>query len=113
MKPIFISMVLLLSLAAMSVKGYGHDKALVLEGPYLGQKSPGSIPEVYASATVSTGHRDHSGFFTPEGKYFFFNRNPGRKGTDGDIYWVDAKKIETPRPESRSENMRSPASGEE
>lgn len=46
----------------------------VLEGPYLGQKLPGLTPEVFAPRIVSTEHRDHSPFFTPDMKEFYFTR---------------------------------------
>ena len=42
--------------------------------PYLGQIPPGLTPEVFAPDIVSTEHRDHSGFFTPDMKEFYFTR---------------------------------------
>ena len=37
---------------------------------------------------------------TPDGKYMLFNRKVDDKGDDVDIYWVDAKIIESLRPKS-------------
>ncbi|WP_395374472.1 hypothetical protein [Marinicella sp. W31] len=46
--------------------------------------------------TINTEVREASAYVTPDGKYLFFNRSvsPG----NGDIFWVDAKIIETLRP---------------
>ena len=78
MKPIgiftVISIALLLSILTMSNKSYGHDKSPVLEGPYVGQKPPGSTPKAFAPSGLSTERRDHSGFFTPDMKEFYFTR---------------------------------------
>lgn len=46
----------------------------LIEGPYLGQKPPGSTPEPFAPGIVSTKHRDLSGFFSPDMKEFYFTR---------------------------------------
>ena len=54
MKYIFISIVLLFSIIAFSSNSYGQDEFPVLEGPYLGQKTPGLIPELFAPEIVST-----------------------------------------------------------
>ena len=45
-----------------------------LEGSYLGQKTPGSMPEVFALGVVSGEQRDFSGFFSPDMKEFYFTR---------------------------------------
>jgi hypothetical protein len=65
---------LLFSVLAMSSKSHGHDKSVVLEGPYLGQNLPGLTPEIFAVGFVSTKHRDGSGFFTPNMRAFYFTR---------------------------------------
>ena len=44
----------------------------LLEGPYLGQKPPGSIPEVFAPGIVSTDRWEMGGVFTPDMKEFYF-----------------------------------------
>ena len=78
MSPLFIA--LLLCALAMSGKSYGHDNPAVLEGPYLGQKTPGLTPEIFAPGFVSTEHRDGSGFFTPDMKGFYFTRKDNSSG---------------------------------
>lgn len=78
MKAIFI--ILVFSVLTMSSKSYGHEKSPVLKGPYLGQKPPGSTPQVFAPGFVSTEHRDFSGFFTPDMKEFYFTRRDNDSG---------------------------------
>jgi len=47
----------------------------VLKGPYLGQKLPGSRPEVFASDIISTEkHAEYDGHFSPDGREFYFTR---------------------------------------
>ena len=41
-------------------------KEPLLEGPYLGQKPPGSVAEVFAPGIVSTPHFDAFGVFSPD-----------------------------------------------
>ena len=69
---IFITV--LLSITTMSSKSYGHDKPVVLEGPYVGQKPPGNTPKAFTPSGLSTERRNHSGFFTPDMKEFYFTR---------------------------------------
>ncbi|GLR69594.1 hypothetical protein [Agaribacter marinus] len=66
--------ILLFSILLISSKSYSDDKFPLLEGPYLGQKPPGSVPKIFAPGYVSTKHRDHSGFFSPDMKAFYFTR---------------------------------------
>jgi len=51
-----------------------------LEGPYIGQKPPGLIPEAFAPRGLSTEHRDGNGFFTPDMKEFYFTRRNFKDG---------------------------------
>jgi len=53
MKPIYIFMLVLLSVQVMSNKSYSQDEFPVLEGPYFGQKPPGLTPEIFAPGIVS------------------------------------------------------------
>jgi hypothetical protein len=76
----YFLIVLLLSILSLSSKSYGHDKTLVLEGPYLGQKPPGSMPRVFAPSVLSIEHRDGSAFFTPDMKEFYFTRKDSKDG---------------------------------
>ncbi|MFC2169538.1 hypothetical protein ACFLRM_03080 [Acidobacteriota bacterium] len=43
-----------------------------LKGPYLGQKPPGKIPEIFAPGIVSTGFNERIAAFTPDGKEFHY-----------------------------------------
>lgn len=43
-----------------------------LKGPYLGQKPPGTTPEIFAPGIISTGHDELFGCFTPDGKEFYY-----------------------------------------
>ncbi len=44
----------------------------VLKGPYLGQKPPGMIPEIFAPGIVSTGMHEAALVFSPDGKLMSF-----------------------------------------
>jgi CubicO group peptidase (beta-lactamase class C family) len=57
-----------------------QDDQTVLTGPYLGQETPGLIPEVFAPGIVSTEHRDYSGFFSPDMQEFYFTRKNNEDG---------------------------------
>ncbi|WP_281561146.1 hypothetical protein [Thalassomonas sp. RHCl1] len=74
MKPLYIFWLLLLPFLTLGNKSYGDNKLPALEGPYLGQKPPGLIPEVFAPGIVSTKHRDLSAFFTPDMQALYFTR---------------------------------------
>jgi hypothetical protein len=43
---------------------------------------------------INTGTEENGAYVTPDGKYLFFNRN-------GDLYWLDAKIIETLDPNNK------------
>jgi WD40-like Beta Propeller Repeat len=77
MKRINIFMVLLLSILTMSSRSYSQDDFPVLKGPYLGQKPPGLIPEVFAPGIVSTKDWEIEGVFAPSMKEFYFARYRG------------------------------------
>ncbi len=72
MKRVYASMVLLLSVLMMSSCSHSQDEFQVLEGPYLGQKPPGSTPEAFAPGIVSTELYEYGGVFTPDMKEFYF-----------------------------------------
>ena len=44
----------------------------ILEGPYLGQKQPAKIPQLFAPGIVSTGMDDLNAVFSADGTEFFF-----------------------------------------
>lgn len=81
MKRIGISIILFLFILTMSSQSYSQDESLIIEGPYLGQKPPGLIPEVFAPGIVTTEHYEYNGVFTPDLKEFYFIRGAreGRK----------------------------------
>jgi len=56
-----------------------------LEGPYLGQKPPGLIPELFAPDLLQTEHREVEVAFTPDLKEFYFRR---RGGEYKKIHWL-------------------------
>ncbi len=43
-----------------------------LTGPYLGQKPPGTVPELFAPGIISKGYDERMCFFTPDGRECFF-----------------------------------------
>jgi Tol biopolymer transport system component len=43
-----------------------------IEGPYLGQKSPGMSPEVFAPGIISNGFHEHSLTISPDGNDLFY-----------------------------------------
>lgn len=77
MKRISTLIVLLFSILLINNKSYSQDNFPVLEGPYLGQKPPGSIPEVFAPGIVSTKDWEIEGVFAPSMKEFYFARYRG------------------------------------
>jgi hypothetical protein len=74
MKAIYIFIVMLLFILIMCSKSYSQDNPLILKGPYMGQKLPGSIAEVFAPGIVSTEHYEIFGLFAPGMKEFYFVR---------------------------------------
>ena len=68
------SMALLLSLLVISGGSHSNDELPVLEGPYLGQKTPGLVPEVFAPGIVSTKGWEYGVVFTPDMKELYFIR---------------------------------------
>ena len=77
MTRICILIILLLSILTMSSKSYSQDDFPVLEAPYLGQKPPGLIPELFAPDIIQTEHREAEAAFTPDLKEFYFRRRGG------------------------------------
>ncbi|MEE8295675.1 MAG: hypothetical protein V3R64_08180 [Sphingomonadales bacterium] len=77
MKHVYI-ITLLLSVLIISSGSHSQDGLPIPEGPYLDQKPPGSIPEVFAPGIVSTEHFEYSGVFTPDMKEFYLIRNGGK-----------------------------------
>ncbi|MBP1666452.1 MAG: hypothetical protein H6Q23_1312 [Bacteroidetes bacterium] len=54
-----------------------QQKTSNLSGPYLGQKLPGTTPEIFAPGIISTEAHEFSCCFSPDGNEFYFTRmNP-------------------------------------
>ena len=113
MKRIYIPIILLLSILTMSCKSDSQDELPYLEGPYLGQKPPGLIAEVFAPGIVSTEHMAFFGSFTPDLNEFYFLRNGGdyQKATlvvfqNRNHRWVES--VVSPPPASVGEPSVSP-----
>lgn len=103
MKPICISVILLLSVLTMNSKSHSQDTFSAPVGPYIGQKPPGLTPEVFAPGIVSTEHWELEGVFAPGMKEFYFTRNGGEytKATIIGLRYKDnrwQKFAEYPRP---------------
>jgi pimeloyl-ACP methyl ester carboxylesterase len=52
------------------------------QGPYFGQKPPGTTPQVFAPGIVSTAAHEFSCSFTPDGKEFYFTRMDPKRGVN-------------------------------
>ncbi|PWL38901.1 hypothetical protein DKG77_11750 [Flagellimonas aquimarina] len=63
--------------AVRSISWLAQLNKPVLGGLYLGQKPPGFTAIPFAPGIVNTEHRELSGFFSPDLKEFYFNRNGG------------------------------------
>ena len=74
MKSVYPSMLLLLSALVMSSVSHAGDQPPVLEGPYLGQKTPGLTPEVFAPGIISTKGWEYGVVFAPDMKEVYFIR---------------------------------------
>jgi len=81
-----MSFIVLFSILLFSSKSYGKNEFPILEGPYLGQKTPGLIPEIFAPDIVSINGRFDFGIsFSPALDEVYFSVQP-KKGT-ADIYF--------------------------
>ena len=74
MKSISRSMLLLLSVLMMSSTSHGEDVLPIPDGPYFGQKSPGSTPKVFAPGIVATKGWEYGVTFTSDMKEMFYLR---------------------------------------
>ncbi|AZZ96932.1 PD40 domain-containing protein [Pseudoalteromonas sp. R3] len=68
------------SLLIMSPASLANQTSDTLTGPYLGQKTPGVVPQVFAPGAVSTKHRDYNAFFSPDMTEFYFTRRDNDTG---------------------------------
>jgi hypothetical protein len=65
------------------------------------QKDGSWGPAINMGANVNSDKWDAYASVTPDGKYILFNRRIDNNTDNVDIYWVDARIIETLRLESR------------
>lgn len=65
---VFIGIILILEIGCAK-----KDDFPVLTGPYLGQKPPGMVPEVFAPAIISKEFDELNSVFSPDGNAFYFS----------------------------------------
>jgi hypothetical protein len=64
--------------ACNTKKQHSKDSdAPIIERPYLGQKPPGLIPELFAPDIIQTEHREAEAAFSPDLTAFYFRRRGG------------------------------------
>ena len=72
---------IVMSFVSTSFTGAQENSAPVLTGPYLGQKPPGKVPEIFAPGVISTDTAHEFAItIAPDGKEIFFTRR-----VEGDI----------------------------
>ena len=65
-------MLLLVSVLMVSSPSHSQERLAIPDGPYLGQKPPGSTPEPFAPGIVNTEeYKELDGQFSPDMKEFF------------------------------------------
>lgn len=74
MRQICTQAILLLSLLVTVSNSYAQDELPVLKGPYMGQKTPGLIAEVFAPGIVSKAGWELEGVFAPGMKEFYYTK---------------------------------------
>ena len=70
-----ISIILLITVLAMSSESYSQDEFPVIKGPYMGQKPPGMMAEPFAPGIISKEGWELEGVFAPGMKEFYFTLN--------------------------------------
>ncbi|MCK4942407.1 MAG: PD40 domain-containing protein [Candidatus Aminicenantes bacterium] len=92
MKPIIVLSILSIFMFGISHEHEKSEDFLVLKGPYLGQKPPGMIPEIFAPRILNT---EKTGafctVFSPDGNEFYFVYYKRAKDTPGGLAYM--KKI--------------------
>jgi hypothetical protein len=81
MKTSFGICLVLIVLVANVSANQGSPEFPKLTGPYLGQKTPGATPAVFAPGIVSTEAHEFSCSFTPDGNEFYFTRRDASSKT--------------------------------
>lgn len=76
---LLVSLLFLIGSYNCSNQDYDEDFSFSsLKGPYLGQKPPGSIPEIFAPGIISFGHHELRISFSPDGDEAFYAFCDGR-----------------------------------
>jgi len=70
----------------------------VLKGPYLGQKPPGMIPEVFASEVFTDFKYTFCSVFSPDGNEYYFAAARSENDKAG-IYWMRRRNQKWTKPE--------------
>jgi len=86
----FLALVFLILLNACKTKKPKTEQSdtSTEESPYLGQKTPGLIPEPFAPGLVTTLNWEIDGVFTPDLNEFYFIREVGEKEEDKKMEFV-------------------------
>jgi hypothetical protein len=79
MRTVLCSVLLLAALGSAARAQQAPTGFPELAGPYLGQKTPGTTPEIFAPGIVSTEAHEFSCSFTPDGNEFYFTRRDPEK----------------------------------
>jgi len=58
-----------------------------LKGPYLGQKPPGMVPEIFAPGIISTDEFEFGGTFSPDGETYFFTKRSEYEEDENRIFY--------------------------
>ncbi|UCG60747.1 MAG: PD40 domain-containing protein [Candidatus Zixiibacteriota bacterium] len=65
---------ILISFLLANLANAGQNELPILTGPYLGQKPPGTTPELFAPGIVSSCKEHSAAMFTPDGNEVWFGR---------------------------------------
>jgi Tol biopolymer transport system component len=100
MPRIGMSVILLLLMVTISISSYSQDEFPVLSGPYLGQKPPGLIPQIFAPGIVSIKDRFEGAIsFSPALDEVYFSVDSQDRKTSvyfskiKDDQWTPIKKV--------------------
>lgn len=96
LKSILLVIVFLITVSKTHAQEKDFSK---LAGPYLGQKPPGNIPELFAPGIISTEQFEFGGAFSPDGTEYFFTRRPDYEGAENRIYFMRIDKGKWTKPE--------------
>jgi Tol biopolymer transport system component len=69
---LLIGQIAVLALIALSCSVPVQEKSLDLKGPYLGQITPGAIPELFAPGVIATGFNERDLTISPDGNEIFY-----------------------------------------